>query len=58
MYTQIVPLDYPLMMVAWKLAPALAAGCTTGAASPIRARRSRPLWLAELAAEVGIPAGA
>ena len=25
---QIVPWNYPLMMAAWKVAPALAAGCT------------------------------
>lgn len=25
---QIIPWNYPLMMLAWKMAPALAAGCT------------------------------
>src|SRR6266516_2612599 len=54
---QIVPWNYPLMMTTWKLAPALAAGCTVvlkpDSATPLSALR-----LAELAAEVGFPAGA
>ncbi len=53
---QIVPWNYPLMMATWKLAPALAAGCTVvlkpDAQTPLTAIR-----LAELAAEVGFPAG-
>src|SRR6476661_4383879 len=53
---QIVPWNYPLMMATWKLAPALAAGCTVvlkpDAATPLTALR-----LAELAGEVGIPPG-
>jgi acyl-CoA reductase-like NAD-dependent aldehyde dehydrogenase len=53
---QIVPWNYPIMMAAWKLAPALAAGCTSvlkpDPATPLTAIR-----LAELAAEVGIPPG-
>jgi aldehyde dehydrogenase (NAD+)/betaine-aldehyde dehydrogenase len=53
---QIVPWNYPLMMATWKLAPALAAGCTVvlkpDPATPLSAFR-----LAELAAEVGIPPG-
>ncbi len=53
---QIVPWNYPIMLAGWKLAPALAAGCTVvlkpDAATPLTALR-----LAELAAEVGIPAG-
>jgi len=54
---QIVPWNYPLMMTTWKLAPALAAGCAVvlkpDSATPLTALR-----LAELAAEVGFPAGA
>ena len=54
---QIVPWNYPLLMATWKLAPALAAGCTVvlkpDAQTPLTAIR-----LAELAAEVGVPAGA
>src|SRR5213079_2337284 len=54
---QIVPWNYPLMMTTWKLAPALAAGCSVvlkpDSATPLTALR-----LGELAAEVGIPPGA
>jgi acyl-CoA reductase-like NAD-dependent aldehyde dehydrogenase len=54
---QIVPWNYPLMMTTWKLAPALAAGCSVvlkpDSATPLSALR-----MAELAAEVGFPAGA
>jgi aldehyde dehydrogenase (NAD+)/betaine-aldehyde dehydrogenase len=53
---QVVPWNYPLMMATWKLAPALAAGCTVvlkpDPATPVTALR-----LAELAAEVGFPEG-
>ena len=53
---QIVPWNYPLMMSTWKLAPALAAGCSVvlkpDPQTPLTAIR-----LAELAAEVGFPAG-
>src|SRR5437773_918652 len=53
---QIVPWNYPLMMTTWKLAPALAAGCTVvlkpDSATPLTALR-----LGELAAEVGFPPG-
>ncbi|MGH3072129.1 MAG: aldehyde dehydrogenase family protein [Gaiellaceae bacterium] len=54
---QIVPWNYPLLMTTWKLAPALAAGCSVvlkpDPQTPVTALR-----LAELAAEVGFPAGA
>ena len=53
---RIVPWNYPLLMTAWKLSPALAAGCSVvlkpDAKTPLSALR-----LAELAAEVGFPAG-
>jgi aldehyde dehydrogenase (NAD+)/betaine-aldehyde dehydrogenase len=53
---QIVPWNYPLMMTTWKLAPALAAGCTVvlkpDSATPLSALR-----MAELATEVGFPHG-
>jgi aldehyde dehydrogenase (NAD+)/betaine-aldehyde dehydrogenase len=53
---QIVPWNYPLLMATWKLAPALAAGCTVvlkpDAQTPLSALR-----LAGLASEVGFPAG-
>jgi aldehyde dehydrogenase (NAD+)/betaine-aldehyde dehydrogenase len=54
---QIVPWNYPLMMTTWKLAPALAAGCTVvlkpDSLTPLTALR-----MAELASEVGFPPGA
>ena len=54
---QIVPWNYPLMMTTWKLAPALAAGCTVvlkpDSSTPLSALR-----MAELAGEVGFPPGA
>jgi aldehyde dehydrogenase (NAD+)/betaine-aldehyde dehydrogenase len=53
---QIVPWNYPLMMTTWKLAPALAAGCSVvlkpDSATPLTALR-----LGELASEVGFPPG-
>src|SRR6267142_1937809 len=53
---QIVPWNYPLMMATWKLAPALAAGCTV-VLKPDPATPLSALRLAELATEVGIPPG-
>src|SRR5207247_825976 len=53
---QIVPWNYPLMMTTWKLAPALAAGCTVvlkpDSATPLSALR-----MAQLATEAGFPPG-
>ena len=54
---QIVPWNYPLMMTAWKLAPALAAGCSV-VLKPDPQTPLTALRLAELASEVGFPAGA
>ena len=52
-----MPWNYPLMMTTWKLAPALAAGCTIvlkpDSQTPLTALR-----MAELATEVGFPPGA
>src|SRR5438093_12827580 len=53
---QIVPWHYPLMMATWKLAPALAAGCTI-VLKPDPATPLTALRMAELAAEVGFPPG-
>jgi acyl-CoA reductase-like NAD-dependent aldehyde dehydrogenase len=53
---QIVPWNYPIMLAGWKLAPALAAGCTV-VLKPDPATPLTALRLGELAAEVGIPAG-
>jgi acyl-CoA reductase-like NAD-dependent aldehyde dehydrogenase len=54
---QIVPWNYPLMMATWKLAPALAAGCSV-VLKPDPQTPLSVLRLAELATEVGFPAGA
>ncbi len=53
---QIVPWNYPLLMTTWKLAPALAAGCSV-VLKPDPQTPLSALRLAELAAEVGFPAG-
>jgi len=53
---QIVPWNYPLTMATWKLAPALAAGCTV-VLKPDPATPLTALRLAELASEVGVPPG-
>ncbi len=53
---QIVPWNYPLMLATWKLAPALAAGCTV-VLKPDPLTPLTALRLAELASEVGFPAG-
>jgi acyl-CoA reductase-like NAD-dependent aldehyde dehydrogenase len=52
----IIPWNYPLMMAAWKLAPALAAGCTL-VMKPASATPLTALELGKLALEAGIPAG-
>jgi aldehyde dehydrogenase (NAD+)/betaine-aldehyde dehydrogenase len=54
---QIVPWNYPLLMAAWKLAPALAAGCAV-VLKPDPQTPLSVLRVAELAAEVGFPPGA
>jgi acyl-CoA reductase-like NAD-dependent aldehyde dehydrogenase len=54
---QIVPWNYPLLMTTWKLAPALAAGCAV-VLKPDPQTPLTALRLAELATEVGFPAGA
>ena len=53
---QIVPWNYPLMLATWKLAPALATGCTV-VLKPDPQTPLTALRLAELALEVGIPEG-
>jgi acyl-CoA reductase-like NAD-dependent aldehyde dehydrogenase len=52
----IVPWNSPLLLLMWKLAPALAAGCTL-VAKPAEDTPVSALALAELAAEAGFPAG-
>lgn len=53
----IAPWNSPLLLVAWKLAPALAAGNTV-VAKPSEFSPSSTLRLAELATEAGLPPGA
>lgn len=53
---QIVPWNGPLMMAAWKLAPALATGCTV-VLKPAEQTPLTAIYLAELAIEAGIPEG-
>ena len=53
---QIVPWNYPLLMATWKLAPALAAGCSV-VLKPDPLTPLSVLRIAELATEVGFPAG-
>ncbi len=53
---QIIPWNYPLLMASWKLAPALAAGCTC----VLKPAEQTPLSILELAKsfeEVGFPKG-
>jgi acyl-CoA reductase-like NAD-dependent aldehyde dehydrogenase len=53
---QIIPWNFPLMMASWKVAPALAAGCTV-VLKPAEQTPLTALRLGELALEAGIPAG-
>jgi betaine-aldehyde dehydrogenase len=53
---QIIPWNYPLLMAAWKIAPALAAGCTL----VLKPAEQTPLSILELARDfgaVGLPPG-
>ncbi len=53
---QIIPWNFPLLMAAWKLGPALASGCTV-VLKPAEQTPLTALRLAELIAEAGIPDG-
>jgi len=53
---QIVPWNFPLLMACWKIAPALAAGCTV-VLKPAEQTPLSALRLAELALEAGVPEG-
>jgi betaine-aldehyde dehydrogenase len=53
---QIIPWNYPLLMAAWKLAPAIAAGC----ACVLKPAEQTPLTVLEMASwleEIGFPPG-
>jgi phenylacetaldehyde dehydrogenase len=53
---QIIPWNFPLLMAAWKLGPALAAGCTV-VMKPAEQTPLSALRLGELIMEAGFPAG-
>lgn len=52
----IVPWNFPLLMAVWKIAPAIAAGCTV-VLKPAEETPLTAIRLAELALEVGFPPG-
>ncbi|XP_026741406.1 aldehyde dehydrogenase, mitochondrial [Trichoplusia ni] len=53
---QIIPWNFPLLMAAWKLGPALATGCTV-VMKPAEQTPLTALYLAQLVKEAGFPAG-
>jgi len=53
---QIIPWNFPLLMAAWKLGPALAAGCTV-VLKPAEQTPLSALRLGELVCEAGFPDG-
>ncbi len=53
---QIIPWNYPLLMAAWKLAPAICAGCTT-VLKPAEQTPLTVLALASSFADAGLPPG-
>ena len=53
---QIIPWNFPLLMAAWKIAPALACGNTV-VLKPSEFTSHTSLWLAQLGSEAGLPDG-
>jgi aldehyde dehydrogenase (NAD+) len=53
---QIIPWNYPLMMAAWKIAPAIAAGCSV-VVKPASLTPLTCIVLAEICREAGVPEG-
>ncbi len=53
---QIIPWNYPLLMASWKLAPALAAGCTT-VLKPAEQTPLSALYLARIIESLDLPPG-
>lgn len=53
---QIIPWNFPLMMAAWKIAPALATGCTV-VLKPAEQTPLSALYLAKLIEKAGFPKG-
>lgn len=52
----VLPWNFPLLMMAWKIGPALAAGCSV-VLKPAEETSLTALRMAELAMEAGVPAG-
>jgi len=52
----VIPWNFPLLMLAWKIAPALAAGCSV-IVKPAEETPLTALRVAELAMEAGLPRG-
>ncbi len=52
----VLPWNFPLLMLAWKIGPALAAGCSI-IVKPAEETSLTTLRVAELAMEAGVPAG-
>ncbi len=52
----VLPWNFPLLMLAWKIGPALAAGCSV-VLKPAEETSLSTLRVAELAIEAGVPAG-
>ncbi|PBQ09319.1 MULTISPECIES: aldehyde dehydrogenase [Pseudomonas syringae group] len=52
----VLPWNFPLLMLAWKIGPALAAGCSV-IVKPAEQTSLTTLRVAELAFEAGVPAG-
>ena len=52
----VLPWNFPLLMLAWKIGPALAAGCSI-IVKPAEQTSLTTLRVAELALEAGVPAG-
>jgi gamma-glutamyl-gamma-aminobutyraldehyde dehydrogenase len=52
----VLPWNFPLLMLAWKIGPALAAGCSV-IVKPAEETSLTALRIAELAIDAGIPAG-
>lgn len=53
---QIIPWNYPILMLAWKWGPALATGCTI-VMKPAEQTPLTALYVAALSKEAGFPAG-
>lgn len=53
---QIIPWNYPLMMAAWKIAPAIAVGCSV-IVKPATLTPLTAIILGEICLEAGVPAG-